>query len=148
MSTESPPDIISTATVVIFSPDMREIIVIVNEKLRKILPPWWKFDPQVDTTILDTALRETLQEIGLALLPETWAFLDQDGNPIDDPKQGATGYWDRVGQHWSNDFDPYNVDPKELERVSKLKGYSFMEVPTKRGKDAQEIVVLEDKFLS
>ncbi len=101
---------------------------------------------ELPTSITDAYKKVDTAKRALGQAPESkpykgeMSWVTAEGNPIDDPKQGATGYLDRVGQHWSNDFDPYNVDPKELERVSKLKGYSFMEVPTKRGKAAQEIV--------
>jgi len=83
MSTESPSDIVMTATVCIFSPDMKGIIVVVNNRLNRILPPWWKFDPKKDAIILDTAIRETAEEIRLALFPGTGEFLDRSGNPVD-----------------------------------------------------------------
>lgn len=85
MSTESQTDIIQTATVAIFSSDMAQMIVVVNKKLRRILPPWWKFNPLQDTNILDTVFREAREEISLALFPWTGLFLNKVGNPIIDP---------------------------------------------------------------
>ena len=71
-------EIIQTATVVIFSSDMRNIIVVINKKLNSILPPGGKFDPEKDNNILDTALREVLEEIGLVLSPKIGNFLDKN----------------------------------------------------------------------
>lgn len=84
MSIQSPLDMMMTATVCIFSPDMKEIIVKIHTKLNRIMPPWGKFDSHKDMTLLDTALRETREELWLALFPWTGVFLDVDGNPIID----------------------------------------------------------------
>lgn len=75
MSTEFPPDIIQTATVAIFSPDMRSIIVIVNERLGMILPPGWRKEEN-DADIFATAVREVEEEIWLNLLKIPGDFLD------------------------------------------------------------------------
>ena len=81
MSTESQNDIIQTATVAIFSPDMQRVIMIVNRRLWRILPPWGKFDFRKDWDIVDTLLREIGEEIRLALFPGTGIFLDYGGKP-------------------------------------------------------------------
>jgi 8-oxo-dGTP pyrophosphatase MutT (NUDIX family) len=76
MSRESTPDIIQTATVAIFSPDMRTVIVIVNERLGMILPPGWRKET-IDADIFATAVREVEEEIWLNLLKIPGNFLDQ-----------------------------------------------------------------------
>ncbi|MBP9812641.1 NUDIX domain-containing protein [Candidatus Gracilibacteria bacterium] len=80
MSRESTPDVIQTATVAIFSPDMRRIIVIVNETCRMILPPGGTKEDDED--ILATAIREVKEEIGLNLLEIPGNFLDSSGNTV------------------------------------------------------------------
>lgn len=77
MSRESTPDIIQTATVAIFSPDMRTIIVIVNERLGMVLPPGWRHEEGKDNSIFATAIREVEEEIWLNLLQIPGNFLDQ-----------------------------------------------------------------------
>lgn len=62
MSTESLPGIILTATVGIFSPDMKEVIVVVNDKLGGVVPVGGKYDPKRDRGIDDTARRESVEE--------------------------------------------------------------------------------------
>jgi hypothetical protein len=71
---------------------------------------------------------------------EEMSWVNAEGTPITDPRQGATGYWDRVMQNWSSQPDIYNIDPEQLDKISKQKGYSNIEVPTKKGKAAKEIV--------
>lgn len=64
MSKESPSDdIIYTATVAIFSPDMKRVVMVVNLKLKRILPPGGKFDKTVDGDIIATAFREVKEEV-------------------------------------------------------------------------------------
>jgi 8-oxo-dGTP pyrophosphatase MutT (NUDIX family) len=84
MSTEFPRDIIQTATVAIFSPDMWGVIVIVHEKLRMILPPGWSRE-ECDTDILATAIREVKEEIWLNLLEIPGNFIDSSWNIVFDP---------------------------------------------------------------
>lgn len=84
MSTEFPPDIIQTATVAIFSPDMRRIIVIVNETCNMILPPGWTKEDGED--ILATAIREVKEEIWLSLLEIPGNFLDPSWNTVSHPE--------------------------------------------------------------
>jgi hypothetical protein len=67
-------------------------------------------------------------------------WINAEGNPITDPRQGATGYWNRVMQNWSSQPDIYNIDPEQLDKISKQKGYTNIEVPTKKSKAAKEIV--------
>jgi 8-oxo-dGTP pyrophosphatase MutT (NUDIX family) len=83
MSTEFPTDIIQTATVAIFSPDMRRVIVIVHEKLGMILPPGWTKEDDED--ILATAIREVKEEIWLNLLEIPGNFIDSSWNTVLDP---------------------------------------------------------------
>lgn len=78
MSTESPSDIIKTATVAIFSPDMKSVILIVHERLGMILPPGWKMEPS-DADIFATAVREVREEIWVNLLEIKGSFLDENG---------------------------------------------------------------------
>lgn len=78
MSTESLSDIIPTATVAIFSPDMKRLILIVNKKLSMILPPGWKRE-EGDSDIFATAVREVFEEIWLNLLDTKWSFLNENG---------------------------------------------------------------------
>lgn len=83
MSRESAPDIIQTATVVIFSPDMLTVIMIVHEKLGMILPPGWTKEDDED--ILATAIREVKEEIWLNLLEIPGNFIDSSWNIVLDP---------------------------------------------------------------
>ncbi len=97
MSTDSPSEVILTATVAIFSPGMTEMVAVINKRLKtalfpkwRILPPGGKCDPDMDgKNLLNTALRETGEEIRLALFPGTWVFLDKNGIPIIDPEPVA-----------------------------------------------------------
>lgn len=84
MSTEFTPDTIETATVAIFSPDMRRVIVIVHEKLGMILPPGWGRE-EWDMDILATAIREVKEEIWLNLREIPGNFLDSSWNNVEDP---------------------------------------------------------------
>jgi hypothetical protein len=84
MSTQLREEIIPTATIAIFSPNMRRILVIVNEKLDGIVPLGGKFDPQKDLNIYDTAFREVKEEGRILLFPGAGVFLDKDGKPVDD----------------------------------------------------------------
>lgn len=85
MSTEFPPDIIQTATVAIFTPDLRSIVVVVNERLGMIVPPGWKMEA-TDEDIFATALREVWEEIWLVLDYNIWNFLDRHGNVVSTPE--------------------------------------------------------------
>lgn len=85
MSTESLWEPIRTATVAIFSPDLRQVLLVYNQKLDGLVPPGGKFDPLRDRNILDTALYETSEETWLTLFQATGVFLDEQGQPIDYP---------------------------------------------------------------
>lgn len=84
MSTEFTSDKIETATVAIFSPDMRRVIVIVNEKLGMILPPGWSRE-EWDIDILATAIREVKEEIWLNLLEIPGNFINSSWNTVLNP---------------------------------------------------------------
>lgn len=84
MSTESASEIIHTATVAIFSPNMRRILVTVNHKLNGVVPLGGKFDPEQDAHIYDTAFREAREEGNILLFPGAGVFLDKDGKPTND----------------------------------------------------------------
>jgi hypothetical protein len=83
MSTQLREEIIPTATIAIFSPNMRRVLVTVNTKLDGIVPLGWKFDPQKDVHIYDTAFREVKEEGRILLFPGAGVFLDKDGKPTD-----------------------------------------------------------------
>ncbi len=82
MSTQLREEIVPTATIAIFSPNMRRVLVTVNEKLDGIVPLGGKFDPQKDLHIYDTAFREVKEEGKILLFPETGVFLDKEGKPV------------------------------------------------------------------
>ncbi|MBP7773591.1 hypothetical protein KA071_00715 [Candidatus Gracilibacteria bacterium] len=79
MSTQLREEIIPTATIAIFSPNMRRVFVTVNEKLDGIVPLGGKFDPQKDLHIYDTAFREVKEEGRILLFPGAGVFLGKDG---------------------------------------------------------------------
>lgn len=83
MSTESGQEIISTATIAIFSPNMRRVLVMVNCKLNGIVPLGGKIDPEKDAHIYDTAFREVKEEGRILLFPGAGVYLDKDGKPTD-----------------------------------------------------------------
>lgn len=58
MSTESPEQPIQTATVGIFSPDLKRTLLIYNTKLDGLVPPGGKYDKSRDVTLVDTAIHE------------------------------------------------------------------------------------------
>ncbi len=80
MSTEFPSDIIQTATVAIFSPDMKRIIVVTNEKLWIIIPPGGKYEKEKDKDIFATAMREVKEEVWIDISLIIGDFLSRDGN--------------------------------------------------------------------
>lgn len=84
MSTQLREEIVPTATIAIFSPNMRRVLVIVNEKIDGIVPLGGKFDPQKDLHIYDTAFREVKEEGRILLFPGAGVFLDKDGKPVND----------------------------------------------------------------
>lgn len=65
-----------TATVAIFSPDMREVLLIFNTKIGGLVPVGGKFDYTRDRDIADTALREAQEEAKIVLFPGSGIFLD------------------------------------------------------------------------
>lgn len=87
MSKESPSDdIIYTATVAIFSPDMKRVVMVVNLKLKRILPPGGKFDKTVDGDIIATAFREVKEEVWLVLSTQIGTFLNRSSQPVNTPE--------------------------------------------------------------
>ncbi len=84
MSTQLIEEIIPTATIAIFSPNMRRVLVTVNEKLDGIVLLGGKFDPQKDLHIYDTAFREAKEEGKILLFPGAGVFLDKDAKPASD----------------------------------------------------------------
>lgn len=76
MSTESPQEVIQTATVAIFSPEMTEVLLIYNAKIDGLVPVGGKFDPKKDRNIDDTAVREALEESQICLSPGLGTFLE------------------------------------------------------------------------
>ncbi len=75
MSTESGREVIQTATVAIFSPCMREVLLIFNTKIGGLVPVGGKFDPKRDSTIEDTAIFEAREEAEIELC-SSGTFLD------------------------------------------------------------------------
>ncbi len=71
MSTENPERIISTATVVIFSPDMRRTLLVFNDKLMAFVPPGGKQESKDNDDIIKTAFREIMEEVGIELLTQS-----------------------------------------------------------------------------
>lgn len=116
MSTDSPSGTILTATVAIFSPDMAEVIMVINDKLNRIVPPWGKYDPAKDTNVFHTALREVKEEIWRVLSPSLGVFLDKNWMPILDPV-------------------PVQYEP-----------FTFINDPTKRGCDSLYFFRLHEKL--
>ena len=86
MSTESGWEVIQTATVAIFSPDMREILLIYNKKIDGLVPVGGKFEPTKDRDIADTAVREAWEEVRLGLFPGSGVFLDIEWNSVEDQR--------------------------------------------------------------
>lgn len=86
MSTESRIEPIQTATVGIFSPDLKHILLVYNAKLDGLVPPGGKYDKYRDRTLVGTAIREAWEETGILLFHGTGVFIDGWGTPINYPE--------------------------------------------------------------
>ena len=74
-SLQNHSEIIHTATVAIFTPDMRRVLLVFNEHLMAIVPPWGKQEP-TDRNIYHTALREVLKVVGIDIPVTPWNWLN------------------------------------------------------------------------
>ncbi len=117
MSTESQSEIIWTATVGIFSPDMTKTILVCNDRLNALVPAGGRFEDKRDGNIFSTACRETKEEIGLILSSENGTFLDASGHPMNEKRAVLT---------W-----PYSLQGKPAQdhlylfRLHTLSGHTF-----------------------
>ena len=68
-------EITPTATVAIFTPDMRRILLVFNEKLMALVSPWGKQE-STDKNIYHTWLREVWEEVGIDIPVTSWQWLD------------------------------------------------------------------------
>lgn len=86
MSNENHPEnIIPTATVAIFSPDMWRILLVFNDRLMAFVPPGGKQKPEDNWDIVATAFREVQEETGVDLHTLHWEWLDVSGNVVSGP---------------------------------------------------------------
>lgn len=69
----------STATVGIFSHDMKQTLLVCNDRIGALLPPWGKYEP-TDVNIYHTGLRELWEEVGIDMPVTPGDWLDEEGN--------------------------------------------------------------------
>lgn len=68
----------ATATVGVFSHDMKMTLLVCNEKIGALVPPWGKSEP-TDVNIYHTGLRELWEEVGIDLPVTDGEWLDEKG---------------------------------------------------------------------
>lgn len=68
----------ATATVGIFSHDMTKTLLVCNDRIGALVPPWGKSEP-TDTNIYHTGLRELWEEVGIDLPVTDGEWLDEKG---------------------------------------------------------------------
>ena len=86
---------------------------------------------QLDNIRTNSNLKQSLDSSNLE-------WVNPEGLRVGDPTQGAKGYWDRVSQNLSSNYDIGNLDPRSLEYAASNitpKGYK---VPTLAAQQAKE----------
>lgn len=72
-------------------------------------------------------------------VPQNYSWINPEGIVAGDPRQGATGYWDRVRQNWTGGPDIGNIDPAGIEEAFKTKEKVYKH-PSLKAQKAQEII--------
>jgi len=68
----------ATATVGVFSHDMKNTLLVCNDKIGALVPPWGKSE-KTDVNIYHTGLRELWEEVGIDMPVTPGDWLDENG---------------------------------------------------------------------
>ncbi|MFA6080675.1 MAG: hypothetical protein WC753_04350 [Candidatus Gracilibacteria bacterium] len=103
------PEITRTATVAIFSPDMKRTLLIFNEHLMAIVPPGGKQDDKDKGSICRTGRREVREEVGIDLETTSGIWLGIRGNRITDQKVVRRAFFTLNGKNFIDSLFFYQL---------------------------------------